>query len=396
MKRPGGNGKWWLLFVVVCGLALWYRLHDRGGDAPHAPPPPPPPVVVPAPAPAPDAAVVVVTEPPPPSDPVAVTVPLHITDWRLVRLSADGARALLEQGQHVRRLRVVTVATGAVETDLDLAAYDADDHAHDAIVVDALARIRPALRGFPFGATSEIASTPDGTAGVYNDGDKLRTMRGDKLGPPFKTAAGYDPIALPDGKTVLFRSYHGRIGDQGVYALAWATLDSPAVHDIDGTLDVTGPWSATADVLHVVATPVGETRRCILEVPLAKPFKPTRTRCLDGTAHDGDYPSLSPNGAWAAWDSPATADEPRRVRVMNLATGDITLDARLPADAFPTEVVSDTGRAIVRTDAGSYQYDPVTSARHPVTIDTSLTDCIPRGDQELVCASDGSVVVVPL
>ena len=392
MTRSGGDGKWWLVFVLACAVGLWWRLHSRGSTDDGATPAPPP-----APRPVPPVADARAVETPPLADASVVAEvdaaarrprDSYISGFQLRRLSTDGKRALLAAGSPaLARLRVVAVDTGNVETDLDLAAFAADDLAHDDITVDALARIRTALRGFPLGATVSYATTPDGTAGAYATVDALRVVHGDQLGFTYKTPASYDPLALPDGKTLLLRTYHSHVKDQGVYALGWATLDSPVVHEIDGTVDDTGWWgvSAAGDKLRISVTPIDDPHAvCIVEVPLARPFKVGARRCLDDSS-DASF-ELSPSGEWVVWKTTGG-----HVRTLNVATGAAGID--VPFDGPSELLVTDTGRAFAQTADATYELTPA-----PHTLDTAvdLSSCLPRGERELVCEDHGSVTVVKI
>ncbi len=408
MKRTSGNGKWWLLFVVVCGLALWYRL--RGHGANDTPPPPPRPVadakmsadagIVAAVL---DAAVV---EPP---EPVRPPIELYTSDLNIDALSPDGSRALLTEygGFTPKSLRVVDIATGKVESEITFVGYGADEP-DPAALVDEMIRARAMLRGFPFGAATSLATTADGTAGVYWSGDDLYPMHGDKTGTKLGIVAAYDPLILADGKTLLFRGYHGRVDDEGVYGLAWATLDSPAPHEIDGTLDYDGVEAATASgqVIRIVTRQAPAFTHCVVDVSLAKPFKVVRKRCLDDTKNLEIR--LSPHAVWVAWQTQVTDDGPTRLRTMNLDTGEVGIDVSEPnagdrggdhtALARGTVVVTDTGRIVIENlDNDAREIDPVTKARTPVTLPhAGLHRCTARGDRELVCEDRGSVAVVTL
>ena len=211
MKRAGGNGKWWLLFVVALGLALWVRLRNRSDDTPAGPTPP----AQTAPAqPAPiDAAAgrgrgtdrdVGRTEPTKPGR--ARAVPLRIPDRRAVVRRHAPLVSETSAGFAPKRLRVVDIATGTVEADIAYHAYGGDG-SDQAALVDEMIRTRAALRGFPLGAGPLFAATADGTAGVLASGDALLVMRGDKIGAALAVPAGYAPRIVPRDGTVLFRGY---------------------------------------------------------------------------------------------------------------------------------------------------------------------------------------------
>jgi hypothetical protein len=412
VKRSSGNGKWWLLFLVVCGIALWWRLHNRksSDDTPPPPETPTPPEPKPEP-PKPDAMVV---EPPAPEPLPPVRPPLYESDYWIHAISTDGKRALLVEGTNdTKSLRVVTIETGKVEADVAMTAYTSDTP-DAATLADEMVRARALLRGFPLGAGGKIAATPDGTAGAYQNGDDILPMRGDTVAPKLNTPAAYDPMFL-DGKTLLARTYHGRVklppsqvegavDAEGVYSFGWATLDSPAVHEVDGTFDWNGAWalSESGDLLRIVARQAPDTTSCVVEIALTRPFHVTRKRCLEHT--DQLDLKLSPHGKWVAWPTRGGDDAPARLRTMNVETGEIGIDISATGDgdiaslASGTLVVTDGGRLVAESTMGDVArtVDPQTKEVSRVTLPHAgnLYRCLARGDRELVCEDDGSVSVV--
>jgi hypothetical protein len=401
-RRPRSNGKWWLLLIVVVfGLALWYRLRSRD-DRAVAPLPPP----TPQPSP-----------PKPHAEPVRADAgnaepraPYESRYWPHA-LSSDGKRALLLTGSHPYQdslsypetLRIVAIDTGEVEAELAFHAYGADKP-DPAALAEELTRARALLRGFPLGAAGMLATSADGTAGGLSGPDSVLPMRGEHIGTALKVAAAYDPMMLDDN-TLLVRAYHGRDSDgEGVYALAWASLDSPVVHAIEGTVDYNGGFalSESGDMLRILIRQAPGDADCVVEIALAKPLRATRKRCLDNTKNVGI--TLSAHGTWVAWRTQLGDNAPTRLRTMNIDTGEVGIDVSQAADAQTGErgilvrgfvVVTDTGRVVVEDFDGRVRaIDPATKTGSPVTLPhPGLETCLPRGDRELVCEDHGSVRV---
>jgi hypothetical protein len=392
--------KWWLVFALAMAGALWWRFHDRGDDvalptpvgpvAPGTPVTAEPPVAV-APAPVPPTERPEQPEQPAPSPDAAARDPFPV-GWDLHALSADGARALLVHGADpITELRIVDIATGSATADLAIHSVAAMPVVYDAAFATELASVRALLRGFPFGATWDLAATPDGITAAVQDVDNLVIVRGDGSGVPVTgSLAQYQPLAI-DNDTLFVRSYHGHMGDDGVYELAWLSLAHPAVHPIPDTIDISYLRRRSTDgasLRVVVDVPVDPTdQHCLVAVSLAKPFKVTARRCA---SHVAKYTiALSPHGDHMAWH-PAGGDP--TVGTLDLATGDVHLARMLDGELQ----ITDAGRVLAESQQGTQLFTPGVDAGTPVQLPDLLHNCLLRGEHELVCLRDGSVTVVPL
>jgi len=379
------------MLVVAVGVGLLIRFKCNQSDKPAQKPPPrevpiatvttdaavvEPPVM--------DAAIAIEPdEPPPPEKPRYDGPPLEIG-----ALSADGKRALLVtlEGQHVTpRLRVVVIDTGAVETDVELAALDMIEDPKSEAVISDLVRARAVLRGFPLGTHrfARIASSSDGARGAFNVGDPLHLVDGDKLGAKLALPAAYDPMITPDNM-LLMRGYDGRIDGEGKYSLFAVPLTGGKPKKIAGTDGIVGRWVVHDHVLRTVVSQLPAIATCVLEIPLTKPYKVTSRVCPEAATSDDI--ALSPSGTWVTWV--AGEGEDRRVRSMELATKRVDMDVEQSGFAN----ISDDGHVVFSQYDSATVWDPKSKElrESAAAIDHG---CVFRTATELVCPDGGSVRV---
>ena len=378
-----------MMLVVAIGVGLFIRFKcNAKPDAPAKPPviePVTPSIdaaVIEAPL---DAAVAVVPDPPddPPATPGYDGPALEIG-----AVSADGKRVLLVtlEGQHVTpRMRVVTIETGAVETDVELAGLaDMEDPKSEAVLSD-LVRARAVLRGFPLGTHrfSRIASSADGARGAFNFGDPLYLVEGDKLGAKLALPAAYDPMITPD-TTLLVRGYDGRIDGEGKYSMFWVPITGGKPKKIAGTDGVVGRWAITGDRLRVVVSQPPTIAPCVLEIALTKPYRVTSRVCPEGATNDEI--ALSPSGDWLAW---STSDgDHRRTRSLHVSTKHVDMDVEQDGNV----TVSDDGHVVFSTYDTVSVWDPKTKEIEDSSAKVDHS-CVFRTATELVCPEGGSVRV---
>ncbi|MBA3453223.1 MAG: hypothetical protein H0T42_09040, partial [Deltaproteobacteria bacterium] len=99
-----------------------------------------------------------------PSDPATIALMLASAQWVLRGISLDGTSALLETSgtRTPLRYRVISIATGAVEADVELLELEDLGVPKRPGIARDLARAREILKRFPLGAGGGIASSPDG------------------------------------------------------------------------------------------------------------------------------------------------------------------------------------------------------------------------------------------
>ncbi len=390
-----------LLIVAMIGVAVWWRFRGRGGDEAS-------PKLVST-----DASVAVdavaVREPPVDVERIVADAAIEPvrrrfkeSEFRIVGLSLDGKRALLHRDSTWRNLatpsyRVFTVDTGKLEAEVELPTFKLGQEpvpGDDERATDVL-RAGPLLRDFPLGAGGTIAVSPDGKSAAFNIGDPLHVvLAGKRRKLPFPAA--YDPMILADGQTLLFRGYDGRVAgpeSEGKYSLFWMSLDGGKPQKVPAT-ETTHGWrlSRSGDALRIVVGDSPTFAPCVLEVPLVKPLKVTRKRCVD----HGEI-QMSPAGDWLGWTSPLATDEPAtfgegtarlRSRTIEFATGNLGFDVSVPG----WFTLADTGRAVF--ELGVVR-DLVNGRARELPL-ASATSCVFRGGSELVCVDGDSVAVIDL
>jgi len=390
--RSESRRGWIVVIALAFGGALWFRFRHRGSESPPAPAPTPTAVPAPPPPPAPDA-VAAAPEPAPPPAP-APPEDEPGSGLVMVRLSSDGQHALLYKESETgspAHLRSVAVDTGAIEADVELGSLRVPADGEPATPPDPaaraadLARARALLAVFPLGAAGFMASSADATRGVYAVGDTLVQITGDKLGAPIKLAAAYEPMILPDGKTLVMRGYAGEIDGPGTgkYAVFSMPLDRGKPGELAGTEGYNGQWAlnAAGDALRVVISDPPATKACVAEIALGKALRLGTQRCVAS----GVLANLSPHGDRIAWESIGG----NRVRTMDFATGTIELD--VAADSVIA--ISDAGQLLFKR--GGKTYSDVAGQLREVTL-PDREDCEFRGSDHLVCGNRGKVSVTDL
>lgn len=400
-----------LLIVAMLAAAVWWRFRSRGSD----------------PADNPQAAVSIADasagaiDAPPHEvrDVHVVAVDATVTPtarrtlresgYRLVRLSLDGKLALLHRDTNqlatAPSYRVIVVDTGALEAEVELATFklgDSDEpfSSDDERAADVL-RTGPLLARFPLGAGGPIAVSPDGKSAAFNIGDELHVVTGGKR-RKLPLPAAYDPMMLADGQTLLFRGYDGRVAgphSDGKYSLFWVPLAGGKPQKVAGS-DTVHDWrlSRSGDVLRIVVGELPAFAGCVLEVPLVKPFKVTRKRCVDN-----DEIEMSPTGDWLAWHAPATETDATfgggkatmRIRALELSTGKLGLDVY----SHGWVALADTGRAVIEgshAELGALTVHDVANGRVRELALATASSCMFRGGGELVCVDGDRVAVIDL
>ncbi len=393
MGKSGRAIVWLIIAMIVAALA--YRFWPRGSSSTDAPPA--------------DAVVEPTRVEPKRVEPKRVEPPKQpIVDtqftpsvWQVYAISTAGDKVLLYRDGQGAAYRVVVIATGLVEAEHELSSHQTEDEPSDATLVAShvadYQKLWPLLKEFPLGAAFQTAATPDGKRGAFGYNDQLYVMRG---GKPFKVPlpAAYAPMIVDS--TVLFRGYDGQWDGPGTgrYSLFAMSLDSGKPTKIAATLAAIDNFAVSSDgkTLRIVVAELPWVAPCVLEIPLAAPFKVTRKRCVDGDGHI----ALSRHGDRFAWslpldvDSDATIGRARmarqRVRVLELERGSVPFD-QTTGGSF---LISDRGRMVIEDAETTYDIDGATTRE--VEVARIADYCKFIDDSRVVCPHQDAIKVVDL
>jgi hypothetical protein len=401
MAKSGNRGVGLLIGIMIVA-ALVYRFWP-GRSAKHEP--------------APDAAIAVdaaskvvtpdaATPEIPAPEEVEPPVGLSPDGYLIEAIATAGDKVLLSRNARspgeVPSYRLVTIATGAVEAAVELPAHKfigVDDP--DPVVptmADKIAdaeKMLPLLRSLPLGAAETFAVSPDGTRAAFNDGDHLYLLhegKATKLAFP----AAYAPGFLPDGKTLLFRGYDGEYDGPGTgrYSLFSMPVEGGKAQKIAGT-EGAGLWALSADgrALRTFVADSKYVATCLIEIPLVKPFKVGRKRCID--AVDASV-ELSRGGDFVAWMTPLGTATPAtfgtkrdvhfRLRVLELERGGVPFDHLTNGDVL----IGDRGRVLVEAEDRFYDIDGAT-VREIKSLRRSTIGCSFYSDSAIVCPTGESI-----
>lgn len=352
-----------------------------------------------------DAATVVIADAEVEDDRPVYPPPLDSEGFDIAAISNAGDKVLLHRRTRepgdIPAYKVLDIATGDAVAEVEMPAWkflgiDSDEKpATDEERRRDVEKVLPLLAGFPLGAGGEIAASPDGKSGAFNDGDPLYVLHKNRVTKlPFPAA--YDPHILADGKTLMFRGYDGEFDGPGTgrYSLFWVSLDGGKPQKIAST-EGSAHWALSFDgrTLRTFATDGKYVPTCLIEIPLVKPFKISRKRCID--AVDATV-GLSRGGDHVGWlsvgqpEAPATLGKKRdltmRLRLLEIERGSVPID-HVTNGWF---LVGDRGRVLLEADGKFFDLRG-TSVRAIESPGYSITHCRFYSDSAIVCPSGGSI-----
>jgi hypothetical protein len=307
----------------------------------------------------------------------------------VVSVSSDGKRALLSRyagAQGIGNYRVVDIAAHKVEDEVELDALAKTTV--DAELTKEMTRARELLKGFPLGAGGVVASAPDGKRGAFNNVDHMYVADETKS-TRIPIPAGYYPMVMADGKTLLFSGYAGKNKrGSGNYMLHSVGLEGGAPKKVANTDGFVGTWGLSRDgrTLRILVSDLPDVATCVVEVSLPA-LQVTNRRCLDGD----QFSKLSPSGNWVAWHLDG------KLRAMEISSGNVVA---YEIKGIVTVAISDSGRMLVDNNIMADHkgtFDLAGGKQRRVKLPgLAVSHCRFRGDSDLICADGTAAVVVDL
>jgi hypothetical protein len=338
---------------------------------------------------------------------------------QLIALSSDRKRALLGVLQpvaHAPELRVVDIDAGTTVARVEMFAlarlpkrpfleeetssYDRELDAAlrgNRSLAEELAEAGALLARFGAVHAGELAASADGKHVAYIAGGRslLLAREGDPAVQRFDFA--HDPWLSPDGTTLLYKHSDPYKDTQTLHAVPFAGGTPAKIRGTEHLFAHADPIVLPDGTLR--AHHLHNRQACIVDIDPRK-LRVTRTLCLPGFSGERGWPtdlSISPGGGWIVWLTDNNERTRTRLRVMELATRKVTVNAAALDFIVPFQetqlLVTDTGRVFVDVDTGGLVIEPSGAARR-VAHDPALRDCRVRDQRQLVCLRDSAVVTI--